>query len=196
MALCVRSQEPRRSYVTIASNQDTPEDTQVQSRVSKRFGAIGSAEAAAADAAGPSSINSKNKANIGGGRIKYGSTDGNSFEHHMENGAARPTAAMDAGEISTAGGAAVCVWNNAATEHKESAALLPRASRDTSNVMPMVSETAVSSLSGENDGSFAEEIDDEGEGDVGDCSLGAISRPLAACLFGYFVNKLVTEVIS
>lgn len=27
-----------------------------------------------------------------------------------------------------------------------------------------------------------------------ECSLGAITRPLGSCLFGYFVNKLITEV--
>ena len=38
-------------------------------------------------------------------------------------------------------------------------------------------------------------IIDGGEGrTVSSCSLGAISHPLAACLFGYFANKLVTEV--
>ena len=188
------SQEPRRSYVTIASKQDTPEDTQVRTRVSKRFSALRSTEAAAPDAAGPSSINSKNKASVSGGGGKYGSTDGTSFEHRIENGA------IDAGEISTAGGAAVSEWNNAATEPKESAALLPRASGESANVVPVLADTVVRSTSGGNgdadDGSSGQGVD-EGEGEsIGDCSLGAISRPLAACLFGYFVNKLVTEVIA
>lgn len=46
-----------------------------------------------------------------------------------------------------------------------------------------------------------EEVADDGSSGPGEgkeakfeCSLGAITRPLGSCLFGYFVNKLITEV--
>ena len=136
------------------------------------------------------------KANIDGG--KYGSTGCASLEHHTESGAVLPTTAIDVENMYTAGEAAVFGWNNPVVESKESAALLYRAVEESANVAPATADTDMRSTSGKNgeadDGSSGQEIDGGEGGTVSSCSLGAISHPLAACLFGYFTNKLVTEV--
>ena len=96
------------------------------------------------------------------------------------------------------GAAAVFGGNNVVVGPLENTSLLSRAAEESANVEPGTVDIVVRSTSGENgeagDGSSGQDVDGgEGESMCG-CSLGAISRPLAACLFGYFVNKLVSEV--
>ena len=185
-------QEPRHRYVTTASSHDTPEDTHIQAPGSSRSGAIWSTRTSAADASGLVSNNSNNnhKFELRGGGGMYGSTDGARVEHLTESGAA-PTNIMD-------GAAAVFGGNNVVVGPLENTSLLSRAAEESANVEPGTVDIVVRSTSGENgeagDGSSGQDVDGgEGESMCG-CSLGAISRPLAACLFGYFVNKLVSEV--
>ena len=120
----------------------------------------------------------------------YGSTDRARVEDVTESGAAL-TNTMD-------GAAAVFGGNSAVVGPLENASLLSRAAEESANVEPGTVDIVVRSASGENgevgDGSSGQEVDGGEGGSMCGSSLGAISRPLAACLFGYFVNKLVTEV--